>query len=154
MTSRFRALTVSKQAPSRDTRIMVDTSCKVRCTFKVWDERHCSFPDALQHQAGQDLAYAAFCKENCHLKVAPAFFKRVEENDEDEWFKMQVWLLQYLLRNFKESDSAIIDAHDPEVFKLRLVQNDGWDADTKHVRFALFATIGSVRYMTSGTLQL
>ena len=65
----------------------------------------------------------------------------VEENAEDEWFKMQVWLLQYLIRDFKESDSAIIDAHDPEVFKLRLVQNDGWDADGKHVRFAPFATI-------------
>jgi hypothetical protein len=44
----------------------------------------------------------------------------VEENDEDEWFKMQVWLLQYLIHDFKESDSAIIDGHDPEVFKLRL----------------------------------
>ena len=60
---------------------------------------------------------------------------------QDEWFKMQVWLLQYLIRDFKESDSAIIDAHDPEVFKLRLVQNDGWDADAKHVSFDPFATI-------------
>ena len=54
---------------------------------------------------------------------------------------MQVWLIQYLIRDFKESDSAIIDAHDPEVFKLRLVQNDGWDPDAKHARFAPFATI-------------
>jgi hypothetical protein len=74
-------------------------------------------------------------------KVAPAFVKMVQDNDEDEWFKMQVWLLQYLIRDFKESDSTIIDAHDPEVFKLRQVQNDGWDADAKHVRFAPFATI-------------
>jgi hypothetical protein len=58
-------------------------------------------------------------------KVAPAFFKMVQDNDEDEWFKMQVWLLQYLIRDFKESDNTIIDAHVPEVFKLRLVQNDG-----------------------------
>ncbi len=71
-------------------------------------------------------------------KVAPAFFKMVHE---DEWLKMQVWLFHYLTRNFKESDSAIIDAHDPEVFKLHLVQNDGWDADVKHVRFTPFATI-------------
>jgi hypothetical protein len=28
-----------------------------------------------------------------------------------------------------------------QVFKLRLVQNDGWDADAKHLRFAPFATI-------------
>jgi hypothetical protein len=54
---------------------------------------------------------------------------------------MQVWSLQYLIRDFKESDSVIIDAHDPEVFKLRLVQNDDWDTDTKHVRFSPFATI-------------
>ena len=54
---------------------------------------------------------------------------------------MQVWLLQFLIRDFKESDSVIIDAHDPEVFKLRLVQNDGWNADAKHVRFAIFASI-------------
>jgi hypothetical protein len=44
---------------------------------------------------------------------------------------MQVWLLQYLIRDFKKSDSAIIDAHDTEVFKLRLVQNDGWEAIRK-----------------------
>ena len=55
-------------------------------------------------------------------KVAPDLLKMVQENDEHEWFKMQVWLLQYLIRDFKQSDSAIIDAHDPEVFKLRLVQ--------------------------------
>jgi hypothetical protein len=62
------------------------------------------------------------------------FQDSAQDNDEDEWFKMQVWLFQYLIRDFKESDSAIIDAHDPEVFKLRLVQNDGSDADAKHVR--------------------
>ena len=63
-----------------------------------------------------------FARAKKIAKVAPAFFKMVQENDEDEWFKMQVWLLQYLVRDFKQSDSAIIDAHDPEVFKLRLVQ--------------------------------
>ncbi len=31
-------------------------------------------------------------------------------------------MLQYLVRDFKESDGAIIDANDPEVFKARLVQ--------------------------------
>jgi hypothetical protein len=65
----------------------------------------------------------------------------VQDHDQDEWFKMQVWLLQYLIRDFKESDCAIIDVHDPEVFKQRLFQNDGWDADAKHVRFAPFDTI-------------
>ena len=44
-------------------------------------------------------------------------------------------------RHFKVSDSAIIDAHDPEVFKMCLVQNVGWDADAKHVRFAQIAKV-------------
>ncbi len=80
-----------------------------------------------------------FARAKRIARVTPAFFKMVQDNDEDEWFKMQVWLLQYLIRDFKESDRGIIDAHDPEVFKLRLVQNDGWD--DKHVRFAPFVTI-------------
>jgi hypothetical protein len=82
-----------------------------------------------------------FARAKKIAKKAPAFFKMVQEDAEDEWFKMQVWLLQYLIRDFKESDCAIIDEHDPEAFKLRLVQDDGWDADGKHVRFTPFATI-------------
>ena len=31
--------------------------------------------------------------------------------------------------------------HAPEVFKTRLVQDDGWDADDRHVKFAPFDTI-------------
>jgi hypothetical protein len=82
-----------------------------------------------------------FARAKRIAKVAPAFSKMVQDNDEDEWFKIQVWFLQYLIHDFKESDSVIIDVHDPEVFKLRLVQNDGWDAVAKHVRFGPFATI-------------
>ena len=52
---------------------------------------------------------------------------------------MQVWMLQYLIRDFKESDGAIIDAHDPEVFKTRLL-DEGWKSDSNHVSFAPFAT--------------
>ena len=62
-------------------------------------------------------------------------------NDVNKIHYVQVWSLQYLIRDFKESDSVIIDAHDPEVFKLRLAQNDDWDADVKYVRFAPFVTI-------------
>jgi hypothetical protein len=58
-------------------------------------------------------------------KVAPAFLKMVEENEEEAWFKMQVWMLHFLMRDFKESGGVIIDAHDPEVFKTRLVKEDG-----------------------------
>ncbi len=72
-----------------------------------------------------------FARAKKIVKVPPVFFKMVQDNDEDEWFKMQVWLFQCLIHDFKESDSAIIDVHDPEVFKLRLFQNDGWDADFK-----------------------
>ncbi len=50
-------------------------------------------------------------------------------------------MLQFLIRDFKESDGDIIDAHDPEVFKTLLVQEDGWDTDGKHVRFSPFTTI-------------
>ena len=49
-------------------------------------------------------------------------------------------MLQYLIRDFKESDGAIIDAHDPEVFKTHLLE-DGWEADTNHVKFSHFATM-------------
>ena len=64
-----------------------------------------------------------FARAKKIAKVAPALLKMVQENDEHEWFKMQVWLLQYLIRDFKQSDSAIIDAHGPDVFKMRVVQN-------------------------------
>ena len=37
----------------------------------------------------------------------------VQTNEEEEWFKMQVWMLQFLIRDFKESDSTIIDVYDP-----------------------------------------
>ena len=39
----------------------------------------------------------------------------------------------------KESDGAIIDAHDPEVFKTRLL-DESWEPDSNHVAFAPFAT--------------
>ena len=42
---------------------------------------------------------------------------------------MQVWMLQYLIHDFKESDGAIIDAHDPEAFKTRLL-NEDWESDS------------------------
>ncbi len=45
----------------------------------------------------------------------------VQDDDVEAWFKMQVWMLQYLIRDVEESDGAIIDAHDPEVFKTRLL---------------------------------
>ena len=63
----------------------------------------------------------------------------VQDKDVETWFKMQVWMLQYLIRDFKESDGVIIDAHDPEVFKTRLL-DEGWESDSNHVAFAPFAT--------------
>ena len=45
-----------------------------------------------------------------------------------------------LIRDFKESDGVIIDAHDSEVFKTRLL-DEGWkSSDSNHVVFAPFAT--------------
>jgi hypothetical protein len=82
-----------------------------------------------------------FTKTKKIAKVTPAFLKVVEGNEDETWFKMQVWILQFLIRDFKESDGAIIDTHDLEVSKTRLVQEDGWDTDTKHVRFVPFSTL-------------
>ncbi len=41
----------------------------------------------------------------------------------------------------QESDGAIIDVHDPEVFKTRLL-NEDWESDSNHVAFAPFTTAG------------
>ena len=60
----------------------------------------------------------------------------VQDNDAETWFKMQVWVLQFLIRDFKESDGDIIDVDDPEVFKASLFE-DGWVADSKHVQLFL-----------------
>jgi hypothetical protein len=66
------------------------------------------------------------------------FTRWCKTDDVGAWFKiqMQVWMLQYLICDFKESDGAIIDAHDPEAFKTRT--NEDWESDSKHV--------ASVRY--------
>jgi hypothetical protein len=87
-----------------------------------------------------DPTVTAFC-ENKIAKVAPAFYKMVQDDDVETWFKMQVWMLQYLIRDIKESDGVIIDAHDPEVFKTLLL-NEGWESDSNHVAFAPFSTAG------------
>jgi uncharacterized OB-fold protein len=127
---------------SRDTKIKVWTQAVKCVSLSRFGMKVAALFQALHNtKPGKASPMLHFARAKKIAKVAPAFFKMVQDNDEDEWFKMQVWLLQYLIRDFKESDSAIIDAHDPEVFKLRLVQNDGWDADAKHVRFAPFATI-------------
>jgi hypothetical protein len=130
------------KALSRDSRIKVWTQAVKCASLSRFGMKSAALFQALHNtKPGKASPMLHFARAKKIAKVAPAFFKMVQDNDEDEWFKMQVWLLQYLIRDFKESDSAIIDAHDPEVFKLRLVQNDGWDADAKHVRFAPFATI-------------
>ncbi len=71
--------------------------------------------------------------------VAPAFYKMVQDNEVEAWFKMQVWMLQYLIRDFNEADGAILEPHDPEVFKTCLL-DEGWNSDSNHVAFAPFAT--------------
>ena len=75
-------------------------------------------------------------------KVAPVFFKMVQANDEDEWFKMRVWLLQYLIRDI--SRSPIVSSLMHMILKFSSCvwsKNVGLDTDAKHVRFALFASI-------------
>ena len=58
---------------------------------------------------GKTLPMLHFARAKKIAKVFPVFFKMVQEHDEDAWFKMQVWMLQYLIRDFKESDGAIND---------------------------------------------
>ena len=112
----------------------------MRCYGEVWYEGRVSLSAPCDHESWLDPAVAAFCESKI-AKVAPAFYKMVQDDDVEAWFKMQVWMLQYLSRDFKESDGAIIDAHDPEVFKTRLL-NEGWVSDSNHVAFAPFATAG------------
>ena len=127
---------------SRDTRIKAWTQAVKCAAMAKFGMKGATLFQALYNtKPGDPSPMLHFARAKKIAKTAPLFYKMVTEDAEDEWFKMQVWLLQYLIRDFKESDSAIIDDHDPEVFKLRLVQNDGWDADGKHVRFAPFATI-------------
>ena len=56
-------------------------------------------------------------------KVSPEFFQMVQDNDEEPWFKMQVWVLHFLIRDFKEFDGAIVDDHEPKVFKACLLED-------------------------------
>ena len=37
-----------------------------------------------------------------------AFYKMQDAGEKEAWFKMQIWMLQFLVRDFKESDGAII----------------------------------------------
>ena len=75
----------------------------MRCYGEV---RHCgwgSLPASRDHESWCDPTVAAFCTKPgktspmLHFarakkiaKVAPALLKMVQENDEHEWFKMQV----------------------------------------------------------------
>jgi hypothetical protein len=97
------------------------------------------FQSLVITKAGATPPSLHFAKKDKIAKVAPAFYKMVQRNEVESRFKMQVWMLQYLIRDFKESDGVIIYAHDPEVFKTRLL-NEGWESDSNHVALAPFAT--------------
>ena len=123
---------------SHDTRIKtyVQTfKCDVLVKFDMKDGA--LFLPLHNTKTGETSPHLHFAKAKKMAKVGAAFLKMVRGNEEETWFKMQVWMLQYLMRDFKDSDSAIINEHDdPEVFKTLLVQEDGCDTDNKHVRFA------------------
>ena len=126
---------------SRDTKIKTYLQAfKCAALAKFGTKGSVLFLPLYNTKPGETPPYLHFARAKKIADVAPAFLKMVDANEDEMWFKMQVWLLQFLIRDFKESDSAIIDAHDPETFKTRLVQEDGWAADSKHVRFAPFAT--------------
>jgi hypothetical protein len=62
-------------------------------------------------KAGSTPPSLYFAKKSKIDMVAPVFYKMVQDNEVEAWFKMQVWMLQYLIRDFKESDGAILEPH-------------------------------------------
>ena len=130
----------SNKTVSRDSRIRAYTqSFKCAAMTKYGTAVGALFQPLAITKAGATPPSLHFAKKGKIAKVAPAFYKMVQHNEVEAWFKMQVWMLHYLIRDFKESDGAIIDAHVPEVFKTRLL-DEGWEPDSNHVAFAPFAT--------------
>ena len=72
----------------------------MRCYGEVWYEGRVTLSAPCDHESWLDPAVAAFCESKI-AKVAPAFYKMVQDDDVEVWFKiqMQVWMLQYLIRD-------------------------------------------------------
>ena len=107
---------------SRDTRIKTYIQAfKFAALAKFGMKGSALFLPLHNTKPGETSSHLHFAKTKKIAKVAPAFLKMVEGNEEEAWFKMQVWMLQFLIRDFKESDGGIIDAHDPTVLKTLLL---------------------------------
>ena len=99
----------SNKTVSRDSRIRAYTqSFKCAAMAKYGTAGGALFQPLAITKAGATPPSLHFAKKGKIAKVAPAFYKMVQHNEVEAWFKMQVWMLHYLIRDFKESDGAII----------------------------------------------
>jgi hypothetical protein len=99
---------------SHDTRIKTNLQAfKCASLAKFGMKGSALFLPLCNTKPGETSTHLQFFKAKKIAKVAPSFLKMVQGNEEGTWFKMQVWMVQYHIQHFKESDSAIIDEHDP-----------------------------------------
>jgi hypothetical protein len=62
-------------------------------------------------KAGVSPPSLHFAQAKKIAKVVPAFYKMVQANEEEEWFKMQVWMLQFFIVTHR--DRGGIGTHYP-----------------------------------------
>ena len=94
----------SNKTVSRDVRIKAYVqSFKCAALAKYGMKGGSLFLPLAITKAGSTPPSLHFAKKSKIAKVAPDFYKMVQDNDVEAWFKMQVWMLQYLIRDFKES---------------------------------------------------
>ena len=98
----------SNKAVSRDAKIKAYwQSFKCAALAKYGTKGGSLFLPLAITKAGATPPSLHFAKKSKIDKVAPAFYKMVQDNEVEAWFKMQVWMLQYLIRDFKESDGLL-----------------------------------------------
>jgi hypothetical protein len=67
-----------------------------------------------------------FAKTKKIAKVAPAFLKMVEGDEEETWFKMQVWMFQFLDSWFRKRTVTVLAAY--TVDNAQINENRGVEA--------------------------
>ena len=91
----------SNKAVSRDSKIKAYAqSCKCAALAKYGTKGGVLFQPLAITKPGAIPPSLHFAKKSKIDKVAPAFHKMVPDNDVETWFKMQVWVLQFLIRDF------------------------------------------------------
>ena len=92
----------SNKTVSRDTRIKTYVqSSKCAALAKYGMKGGSLFLPLAITKADSTPPSLHFAKKSKITKVAPAFYKMVQDNDVEVSFKMQVWMLQYLILRFQ-----------------------------------------------------